>query len=427
LPKYASVLLPKDDGALVPGDPISVAAGWSVARLGDKRAAPLLSKLLSKGSPELKALAAIGLGLLHEKKSTAELSTLARSVEAGNVARAAAAFALGELGAKDAATTLLTLAQGTDTLPRQSALIALGRLTSDTAASVIADGVLSADPALRESAVLAALVLETHQYRAARDPLLVPDGPVEVRNIMARLTPSGYSAEERARALVSLAVPLRRAAVAAAKTTAERARALVDALLARDGKPAFAPFTDGIDSLPPDLRDRAEQAAESIAAAVVPAFIAFERPPAPDIRPRAIQFLATRREDEAQDAIVHALGDRDEAIQKLAVGSIGAVANRAVVVAIAALLDPSHSWPLRVRAADALGRVGPGASAAFPALAHAASADEYALVREAAMRSLERVNSGLAQSIFRERAEKDAEARLRALAKELASRDPSKR
>jgi hypothetical protein len=36
------------------------------------------------------------------------------------------------------------------------------------------------------------------------------------------------------------------------------------------------------------------------------------------------------------------------------------------------------------------------------------------------------VNRGLAQPIFRERAAKDAEARLRALAKELASRDPSR-
>jgi HEAT repeat protein len=136
--------------------------------------------------------------------------------------------------------------------------------------------------------------------------------------------------------------------------------------------------------------------------------------------------LATRREDEAQDAIVHALADRDESVQKLAVASIGPVANKAVVVAVAALLDPTHSWPLRVRAAEALGRVGPTANAAFPALARAASADEYALVREAAMRSLDRVNRGLAQPIFKERAEKDAEARLRALAKELASRDPSK-
>ena len=47
-------------------------------------------------------------------------------------------------------------------------------------------------------------------------------------------------------------------------------------------------------------------------------------------------------------------------------------------------------------------------------------------VNVAAQEVRDRVNRVLAQPIFRERAEKDAEARLRALAKELASHDPSK-
>jgi len=427
VPKYASVLLPKDESTLVPGDPISVAAAWSVARLGDKRAAPLLLKLLSKGSPELKALAAVGLGLLHDKKNASDLSVLARSVESGNVARAAAAFALGELGAKDAAgTTLLSLAQGTDMLPRQMALLALARLGAEAAPAVIADGVLAADPSLRESSVLAALVLETHQYRGARDPLPVPDGPVDARTILQRLAPSGYSADERARALISQSVPLRRAARAAASTAAERARALADALLSRGGKPAFAPFTDGIDTVTPELRTKAEEAAESIAAAVVPAFVAFERPPPPELRARAIQFLATRKEDEAQAAVVDALGDDDEAVQRLAVSAVGPVANPAVVSAIAALVQRSPSWSLRVRAAEALGRIAPQPSAVFGALARVAQTDPYALVREAAMRSLERVDRRSALPILRERAEKDPEVRLRALAKELANHDASK-
>src|SRR5262249_2873604 len=147
LPKYESVLLPKDEGAMTPGDPISLTAAWSAARLGDKKASPLLVKLLAKGSPELKALAAIGLGLLHDKKSTGDLAGRARWVDAGNVARAAAAFALGELGAKEAAPTLLSLTQGADTLPRQAALLALARLETDTAPAAIADGILAGEPA----------------------------------------------------------------------------------------------------------------------------------------------------------------------------------------------------------------------------------------------------------------------------------------
>jgi HEAT repeat protein len=426
LPKYSALLLPKDDATLAPGDPIAVAAAWSVARLGDKRAAPVLSRLLTKGAPELRALAAIGLGFLHERRSVPELSTLARSVEAGNVARAAAAFALGELGAKEATGTLLALAQGSESPPRQAALLSLARLGGDAVSSAIADALLAADPAVRETAVQAALVLETHQYRTAGEPLALPEGQVDLRTILQRLAPSGYRDNERARALVAESVPLRRAAIASATTTAERALALADALMARGGKPAFAPFTDGIEKVEGELRLRAEEAAESIAAAVVPAFVTLERHPAADVRARAIQFLATRKEDEAQSAVVDALSDPDETVQKLAVSAVGAIPNAAVVRAVAAMLQKSPSWPLRVRAAEALGRFGSAArSIAFTHLAHATRSDPYALVREAAMRSANLVDRAGAEAVLREVAEKDPEARLRALAKELSSRDPA--
>ena len=182
---------------------------------------------------------------------------LARSVEAGNVARAAAAFALGELGAKEATLPLLTLTQGADALPRQAALLALARLQSDSAPSAIAAGILHGDPGLRESSVLAALVLETGEYRSPRDALPVPDGSVDVRTILQQLTPSGYSASERAKALISESASLREA-LRSTSLISERARAFADALLARDGKPAFSPFTDGIETIDPDLRKKAE-------------------------------------------------------------------------------------------------------------------------------------------------------------------------
>jgi cellulose synthase operon protein C len=426
LPKYAALLLPREDAALAPGDPIAMAAAWSVAALGDKRAAPILSRLLVKGAPELKALSAIGLGFLHDKRSVPELSALARSVEAGNVARAAAAFALGELGAKEATGTLLSLAQGAEAPPRQAALLSLARLGGDAVPSILADALLAADAAVRESAVQAALVLETRQYRTSGDPLSLPDGQIDLRAMLQRLAPSGYGASERARAFLAESVHLRRAAIASATTTAERALALCDALLARGGRPAFAPFTDGIETVDPDLRARAERAAESIAAAVVPAFVTLERHPAADVRARAIQFLSTRKEDEAQSAVVDALADPDETVQKLAVSAVGAVSNPAVIGAVAAMLQKSPSWPLRVRAAEALGRFGPTArSAGFAALARAARVDTYALVREAAMRSAAQVDRSATAAVLRDVAEKDPEARLRSLANELRSFDAS--
>jgi len=425
LPKYESVLLPKDEGAMTPGDPISMTAAWSVARLGDKKAGPLLLKLLAKGSPELKALAAIGLGLLHDKKSAPDLVLLARSVEAGNVARAAGAFALGELGAQEATQPLLSLTQGADTLPRQAALLALARLKSDTAASAIAQGILAEDPALRESSVLAALVLETGEYRTLHEALPVPDASIDLRTILLQLTPSGYSASERAKALISESTSLRQA-LRATSLASERARALADALLARDGKPAFSPFTDGIDAIDPELRKKAEDAAESIAQTVVPAFVSLATFKAADVRERAIQFLAKRREDEAQKAVVEAIqDDKHEDVQRLAVSSVTPAANQEVVQAVAALLH-ARSWALRVRAAQALERIGPPArQAGFAPLVEATRSDAYALVREAAMKAAARVDRAASQPILRERSEKDGESRLRTLAKELIVHDPS--
>src|SRR5262249_29256634 len=110
LPRYEAMLAPKEGTASVlPSDALAVAAAWGVARMGEggsadaqktaKKAEPLLLRLLSSASPDVRALAAIGLGLGHDKKHAPALIALARSPEAGPTARAAATHALAELGA----------------------------------------------------------------------------------------------------------------------------------------------------------------------------------------------------------------------------------------------------------------------------------------------------------------------------------------
>ena len=126
LPKYEALLFPKGDGGeSMSSDQIAVAASWAVAKLGDKRAQPLLRKLASNGTPDMRAFAALGLGLTKDKSNVPLLGAMARGLDSGAVARAAAAYALGELGADSEATTLVILAEGTDTLPRQMAALAL--------------------------------------------------------------------------------------------------------------------------------------------------------------------------------------------------------------------------------------------------------------------------------------------------------------
>ena len=82
---------------------------------------------------------------------------------------------------------------------------------------------------------------------------------------------------------------------------------------------------------------------------------------------------------------------------------------------------------MRVRAAEALGRLAtggsasPGASAseATTVLAEVARKDGYALVREAAARALAAVDPAAAAGVLGELAAKDPEPRLRRVAAEL--------
>ena len=62
-------------------------------------------KLLASASPDIRALGAIGLGLTHDKKYAGPIGPVARSNEAGPMARAASVLALAELGPAPAETS----------------------------------------------------------------------------------------------------------------------------------------------------------------------------------------------------------------------------------------------------------------------------------------------------------------------------------
>src|SRR5262249_33425117 len=98
LPKYEAHLFPKpgqrelDEG--MPTDAVAVAATWGIARMGDKRALPLLRGLVKRGTPEMRAFALLGLAQLKDKSATSEMAAIVKSRDADNMARAAAAYGL---------------------------------------------------------------------------------------------------------------------------------------------------------------------------------------------------------------------------------------------------------------------------------------------------------------------------------------------
>lgn len=440
LPRYEQLLAPTDPtGSVLPNDAVAVATAWGVARMGDKRAEPLLTKMLASPAPDIRALAAVGLGLTRNKRYAPALSALARSPEAGSVARGAATFALGELGAElsvlpsvlPEAPLFASLAESNEPLLREAALLTMARLSmrahgapvSRSVGDALAAAAFASDPVLREASVRAATAIATGKYPRSTDALALPDGPLSVRDLLRTLGPDALGPTERASALVALGPALERAAIAAVATSPERAYVVADALLSRGAELGLAPFTSAGAALDPKLAGEVDQTVEAIAAATVSGFVALAQHPTLDVRQRAIELLARRPETEAQSAVATALDDPDESVRRAALSALGPVKSAPTIEAVARMVRESKRWPLRVRAAEALGRLGAGSDVAEPlvveALRAAARGDAFALVREAAARALIHVDREGARALLRELAAKDPEPRVRDAATEL--------
>ncbi len=446
LPKYEALLFPhetKDVAAdATPSDAVAVAATWGLARMGDKRALPLLRKLVQRGSWDMRGLAVLGLGLQKDRASTAEVAQIARAVDAGNVARAAAAYTLGELDAEKETATLLNIAEASDPLPRQMALLSLARMAGPkgdppggrAALGAMADAVFAGTDsenararagaqALRRAGSSSLILLAARGARGtAKEPLPVPDDALDVEATLEQLVPTGFTDKERAAALVEFAEPLKRAATSALSTSQERARSVLEAMSTGDG--AFEPFV-GEGARPETAAAQAK--AREIAAALEPFIVAaLARHPDPQMRTKAIVLLARSPSDAATAAVVQAVGDPSEAVQRVALAAIGAQGGARAIAAVSKLLATHENWAMRVLAAQAMGRLGVAGShdAATQALKEAASKDPYALVREAALVAIATYDGKAAHDVATQMAQKDAEPRVRETARQIESGKP---
>ncbi len=436
LPKYDALLFPKSEGSgdAMASDDVARAASWAVAKLGDKRAIPLLRKIAQNGTSDMRAFAVLGLGLLKDRSSVALLGQTARSLDTGGpVARAAAAYALGEIGAESEATTLVTLAEGTDALPRQMAILALARMgmhkgeppggkaalaaTADAVFAGDAEGGRGRQPAetLRQAAAASLVLLATKGAADNRpDPLPAPDESVDAETTLDQLVPRDLAPKDRAAALVAFADPLKRAAASALATSTERARAVLDAMSAREG--ALEPFVGMEES--PDLQPARAKVRE-IAAAIEPSVVALSRHPDPAVRTKAIVMLSRSSSDTASAAIAQAVTDPNDSVQRVALSSIGQRGDAKSVAAVAKVMRGHESWAMRVLAAQALGRLGasgkgdPASKDAAKHLEEAARKESFALVREAALVALASFDKASAGTLAAQMEKSDPEPRVR--------------
>ncbi len=402
-------------------DPVGVAAAWAIAKLGSSRARPALTRLLSRPAPTLQAIAVLGFSRLEGRRDPALFARVVGSPEYGLLARAAAAFALGELGERRALPAIVALSGASDPSVRMAATLSLARLGAPEARSLIAGALLSGEAELVAAGVRAACVLSGKASSSAAQALGVPEGRVDARVLLEQLEVSRCSPDAEAAALSLLGADLARAAVQALHGSRTETLAVAGALLDANGKATFEPLGRHLAEADATLGKHAREAIEQIAVAVFEPYRELADHPSAELRQTALRWLATRPEPRAVERVLSALGDADPAVQHTALSGLEKRPDAIVTRALAELLGRAPSWSLRRQAAEILGKSGPAgaADAVLAALRQAALSDDYALVREAAARALFSLSPQAATSVLERLARSDPEAQVQRTARDL--------
>lgn len=418
-PKLSELLLGRGTAHLSDSDPVSIAAAWSLARLGTKSSLAPLEKLAASDSGNLRALALIGIGRLAEPRAVPLVRKLLRSPDAGALPRAAAAFAAGSLGLRGEADALTELSRDADPSVRAQAILALSRLKLEPAAAAIAETLTEPSPELGRAAARAAVSLVSGAPAVPEEVLPVPDAGLEVRQVLDAIHPPPHDPTQELAALAKLQPALARAAAAAADSSPARARALSEAL-ARGRGLTLGSFETASRGPSPEQRAAAQRLLSEVGTSVVGPLARLASHPDPDLRLVPVPFLVGRSEEAAERALEALIRDPEPVVRRAALSALGPNQHR-LSRAVATRLAQETEWPLRATAAEALGRMAKAKldPAASEALSRVALTDPYALVREAAARALAALGGGAASASLRQLKERDPEPRVRGLAESL--------
>ena len=441
VPKYAALLFPKGhDGPVSAPESVALAAVWGLARLHDGASIPLLRRVLREGSMAARAVAALGLGYTGDKRLTADLATLLGAADTASAARAAAAYALGELDAQDRVDALLEAGADDDPLPRRLAMVALARMGRrhpappawmERAVTVMAEALFVAEPEgphadapareISRTAANALAMLASPDAPASPVAFPVPDGALDVEALLAELVSGDASAALRRAALMRFSDAIERAAANALHTSGARAHAVLEAMGNGDGE--LLPFVGRDESGP------AAAQAKAIVRALEPSLPALARGPDSVLQTKALWVVAKLEGDEAAEAVASAIGSPIEATRRVALAAVAmprrdgtrAHAAARTVSAVAEILASDVSWSMRVLGAQAMGRLGAAGAAAEAGerLRAAATNDAYALVRQSALEALATFDEAGARDLALHMASSDSEPRVREAAAAL--------
>ena len=153
----------------------------ALARLGDKRAVPVLVQALNDPHPSVRSFSAMALGALGEIQAVPALLRALHDPQL-NV-RTAVLLALGNLKDKRAVPDILVAATAPEEEMRSSALSAFIGFADDRAVAILIQALQEPNSKLRETAVLALMDQEASEILPALLPLL-QDSERKVRELV---------------------------------------------------------------------------------------------------------------------------------------------------------------------------------------------------------------------------------------------------
>lgn len=442
LPKYEAYLFPK--AGPMPKDAIGIAATFGVARIEDKRAIPLQTKLVETTEPVPLEMRIFGVLALGRTKDKAHVATIETFFKGGlSYGKAAALYALGEIGDPASRPTIESAIQTTtDPIARSMATLALARITvkakkavappgpqgpgAPSAAQIatFAEGVLDANDRVRRASTIAMAALASGEFRAVPEILPVPDGGISSESTIAALIPKTYGASDMSRALVVYDKAFSTAVATALQTSKDRAIVALDMMLAPPSKPglaSFGGFTEGEAASTKFGTSTANDAAAKIGDAAEPFVAGLVHHPDTAVQTRAIRWLGRRETKHARDALIDAVGVEAVDVQRLAIEELATRGDATAVEPLAQILATNKQWSIRADAARALGAIGkrdPAAAIEGP-LNKAASSDTFAFVREAALRAIATAGRASGKMTLATAAKSDPEPRVREVAAQL--------
>ncbi len=377
-------------------------ATWAIARIGGRRALPMLRVLRDHADPDVRAFAVLGLGAEGDRASAEALRRML-SDDRQRVVQESAAWALGFVGGEaDVPVLVHALANGQGRVRAASAL-ALGRIGRAESRAALAEALFDPNPSER-AAALVALERLSGGARAERAELPLAGARTTASSYLELLLnapPSGTIALEGPMVEVFTG-----AAREALRGPIERLLAALRLLTGRETAAQIALAEGG----------RAE-----LLAALGADVIAVADHPSPEARALAVALLAELTTPEARALLGAKLDDPSPDVVRAVLERIGrAHAGGPLVGRMADIARGHEDWAMRRAAASALGRVDP--EAATPTLVAVARGDRYAFVREAALRALGFARNPQARAALAAAATADEDARVRSAAEDaLAS------